>query len=322
LRLAVLAQPFPDAYLEVLLGPLITTEKTSAELTRTSTPPSPTNAAGMAKALAELGAANSIFVPPFPETPLLAWVRTDAVRRPLSDGGELGAMWLDGARGDLVHVFKAGSHLIAAVTTLPTEERAPDHAKAGAFPYPDLNSPLLSIPEGDRNILTMWVNSAPWTFMRTALDARVQAGAVDLYARIGSPTSVVSLVPPDVFAHFDVESWWRGVAVCHATGERLFSLHALDSGAWGEVPTASPAALDDFKATAAAENRCFRWLIEEMRKSPDSSPKSREDFLVEAKTKFRGLSDRAFERAWKNAINQTGAEAWSKPGRRPGNSRT
>jgi hypothetical protein len=70
------------------------------------------------------------------------------------------------------------------------------------------------------------------------------------------------------------------------------------------------------KRTAAAEKRCQEYLINEMQRVPDRSPKPKDDFLAECKTRFPGLSERGFQRAWASAIRQTGAMGWRRAGRR------
>ena len=70
------------------------------------------------------------------------------------------------------------------------------------------------------------------------------------------------------------------------------------------------------KQTAAAEARCQKYLITEMKRSPDRAPKSKSDLLADCQALFPGLSKRGFERARANAIRQTGAVGWGKKGRR------
>jgi hypothetical protein len=67
---------------------------------------------------------------------------------------------------------------------------------------------------------------------------------------------------------------------------------------------------------AGLENKCVDWLAKHMRRNPEGPPDGRvkKDYQQEAQAKF-GLKARAFQRAWKEAINQTGAIGWSKGGR-------
>jgi hypothetical protein len=70
------------------------------------------------------------------------------------------------------------------------------------------------------------------------------------------------------------------------------------------------------KRTAAAETRCREYLITEMERSLDRAPKPKSELLADCQARFRGLSERGFERAWANAIRLIGAFGWSKAGRR------
>ena len=70
------------------------------------------------------------------------------------------------------------------------------------------------------------------------------------------------------------------------------------------------------KQTTAAEARCQKYLITEMKLSPDRAPKSKPDMLKDCQARFQGLSERGFERARANAIRLTGAVGWGKVGRR------
>jgi hypothetical protein len=67
--------------------------------------------------------------------------------------------------------------------------------------------------------------------------------------------------------------------------------------------------------TVAAQTECKRWLANEMRASPDR-PRPRRQVRAEAMQRFPKLSGRGFDHAWRDAINEAGAEKWSKAGRR------
>jgi hypothetical protein len=68
------------------------------------------------------------------------------------------------------------------------------------------------------------------------------------------------------------------------------------------------------KSRANAERECQRWLEDEMRKSPDQRLQTFSAFMSDAMGRFNGLSQRAFRRAWDNAIVQASASAWQKAG--------
>lgn len=86
----------------------------------------------------------------------------------------------------------------------------------------------------------------------------------------------------------------------------------------GGVVTDSVAPVGDKPArnTIAAETKCKAWLTGKMRASPKVRPKSKINFRTEAQKQFRWLRGRAFERAWRAAIRETGAD-WSRPGPTP-----
>ena len=66
-------------------------------------------------------------------------------------------------------------------------------------------------------------------------------------------------------------------------------------------------------STIAAETRCKKWLMALMELGPRDKVKA--DYRKEAKSQF-GIGIRAFDRAWANAIKETGNKDWSKPGRK------
>jgi hypothetical protein len=77
-----------------------------------------------------------------------------------------------------------------------------------------------------------------------------------------------------------------------------------------------PEAAMELESAPDHEAQCSAWLAEQMRKSPECSPRSKGEWLAEAREKFPGLSGRAFEdRAWPAAIRETGAK-WGQPGRK------
>jgi len=65
--------------------------------------------------------------------------------------------------------------------------------------------------------------------------------------------------------------------------------------------------------TVVAETRCRQWLIPMMTASLKAPRKTKSEYCTAAKSLF-GVSGRAFNRAWKDAIKTTRAE-WDQPGR-------
>lgn len=65
-----------------------------------------------------------------------------------------------------------------------------------------------------------------WHILSFALFASITiTDDAKAWARVSSPlANKISAIPADVWSHFDVENWARGVAICHETEERLFSV--------------------------------------------------------------------------------------------------
>ena len=66
----------------------------------------------------------------------------------------------------------------------------------------------------------------------------------------------------------------------------------------------------------SADDKCYRWLVLEMKKSPNRKPASRTELKKMALAEIKGLSGEGFDRAWKRALTETGA-SWNRPGRPP-----
>jgi hypothetical protein len=65
-----------------------------------------------------------------------------------------------------------------------------------------------------------------------------------------------------------------------------------------------------------SRDACRKWLVEEMRRSPDKRPAPKEAYRKQALDRWEGsLSSRMFDRVWMDAIIQAPAERWSSPGR-------
>ena len=67
-------------------------------------------------------------------------------------------------------------------------------------------------------------------------------------------------------------------------------------------------------STVKSEGACYDWLCEQMVRALEVRPKPRAIFADEAMKRFHPLSKRQFDRAWRRAIDDTGARAWSRPG--------
>ena len=68
---------------------------------------------------------------------------------------------------------------------------------------------------------------------------------------------------------------------------------------------------------ADAETQCQAWLEGHMRASPHRNTKTKKEWLAEALSRFKRVSQRGFrDRCWPNAIKAAGAEAWRVAGRK------
>lgn len=82
---------------------------------------------------------------------------------------------------------------------------------------------------------------------------------------------------------------------------------------------ARPSTVETVKAprtTIAAERKFTAWLTRRMMQTPDSSPGK---LLIKHEAEAAGftVSQRAFGRAWANAVQDANVPAWSSPGRKP-----
>jgi len=71
-------------------------------------------------------------------------------------------------------------------------------------------------------------------------------------------------------------------------------------------------------STSKDESDCIEWLISLMEDN-NSPTQSKVKYHEDAKEKFNNIGTRAFNRAWSAAIDTTGNENFSKPGRKKSN---
>lgn len=71
-----------------------------------------------------------------------------------------------------------------------------------------------------------------------------------------------------------------------------------------------------------SETQCCQWLAEQMQQSPSTPPKPKMAFRAEASKRFQSLGSRQFDRAWRTAIQQSGAHAWARAGRKARTAKT
>jgi hypothetical protein len=151
--------------------------------------------------------------------------------------------------------------------------------------------------------------------------AFAQSGVLETFARpiVGGP--LVALRPSD----WNTEKFAQRFDLCLINPRKPFSAELVNCHYIFVSQQSFDRALAKLKSRrrvlVSAQTACREWLAAEMWRSPSERPRARKRYLEEALAKFTGLSERAFDRAWKNAIDETGATAWRLAGR-PKNPRT
>jgi len=129
----------------------------------------------------------------------------------------------------------------------------------------------------------------------------------------------------------DLVQWNDGSDPIHRSKARLVRWRAIylastvnDSGISGEVSDRlmSPSAVVTTPRPVApvskttSRDACRKWLVEEMRRSPNQRLAAKDVYRKQALDRWKGsLTSRMFDRIWEEAIRQAPAEAWSRPGR-------
>ena len=116
----------------------------------------------------------------------------------------------------------------------------------------------------------------------------------------------------DCSPFYDSESWARGL------NDKLY-LTGRAGAEWTHLQARKSQVLDHWPRPtpkARAQSMCFRWLLQQMERSPAVRQKSKATYWEEARAQFV-MSHRQFLRAWDAAIAESGAEAWAKAGRTP-----
>lgn len=131
-------------------------------------------------------------------------------------------------------------------------------------------------------------------------------------------------IPPEYFANPHNTITLDGWATCDPDAPIEEWLH-VDRPEWGDVRFETARVLTLWRpqrpgemaaaTTIAAETRLQRWLTEQMNANP-ASPRSKTAMKVEAVAAGHGFGDRSFQRAWDNAVRESGADTWSAPGRK------
>jgi hypothetical protein len=114
----------------------------------------------------------------------------------------------------------------------------------------------------------------------------------------------------DCSPFYDSESWMRDL------NDKLY-LTGRIGAEWTHLQVKKAQILEHWLRPTPKANagvKCFDWLVQKMQKSPTvkRTPKGR--LREEAQDKF-SVAQRQFDRIWDNAIEKTGATAWSNAGR-------
>jgi hypothetical protein len=128
--------------------------------------------------------------------------------------------------------------------------------------------------------------------------------------RIGSPELLEARSHIDTCVFIDQEHWSQNL------NDKLYE-KGQPSPTWTQLQVRKDQVLLQWPRpapTSSSETGCVRWLLAEIKKSPERRSRPKEQFKTEAQRKFPGLADRQFERAWQKAIGESGATAWSRHG--------
>jgi hypothetical protein len=162
--------------------------------------------------------------------------------------------------------------------------------------------------------------------MRDAIEAEAKAAELQVFA--ASP------------ARYDRQGAWQALCAALLKGEVLPSPGDAHKVASDKLPKDVDDLPDDFelfvdvasleakfgakpvKLTGSAEVKCRDWLAAKMREAPDKSTSSKAGLYKLAATEIIGLGrpeqkqpSESFNRAWIDAIKDTGATEWQRAGR-------
>jgi hypothetical protein len=154
----------------------------------------------------------------------------------------------------------------------------------------------------------------------------LRAGRLIAWAREGSPLAPLRRIPADAWATLRLVHVAEGRA--RVPNVELFAIHVAPAAASQTVApagepkagdAAEPAAMAPEHArvasTIAAERRLEVWLVEKMRANPHNPP-GKAAIKREAEAAGHRVSERAFLRAYGNAVKTAGTPAWSAPGKK------
>jgi len=166
----------------------------------------------------------------------------------------------------------------------------------------DLNNGILSL---DR-YLSRCVNDAVYQVCHAIRDRKISAEGIAIVD--GIERGIERLPPAAITEATSLRKLGQDTVLCPGL--------TVDGRCWKSVCVSWAGFLKCFstKATIRAEKDCERWLQRLMETSPKKRLQEKRNLLPEARARFPGLSERAFERAWLVAAKAAGADAWIKGG--------
>ena len=156
------------------------------------------------------------------------------------------------------------------------------------------------------------------------LRALLESGGL-IVQGVSSKTTALSTLPSDFWSqshihidlesgelHFKPESENEPFLIMRQPNFQQEGVHALPSA---PIPPTTRMVERQTAAKAPAALECRNWLCVEMRASLATKPRPKAAYLAEALARWGSrLSKDAFNRAWAEALDETGAK-WGKPGR-------
>lgn len=180
--------------------------------------------------------------------------------------------------------------------------------------------------------------SDSWSRVRRPTLELLKAGKLPVFARRDSPSAPFKAIPASACRYLRIESESRSVLVERTRSGvvRFYDVRIVCDNQGMGVPFAEAIELlekaggdqelNDSKPTkrasrtqskSSSEKACTGWLARIMAESPDKPIETKEYWRAQALTKWPGtLSVRGFARAWKAAVDLSGAHAWEYGGRR------
>lgn len=176
-------------------------------------------------------------------------------------------------------------------------------------------------------------NKQSYARLKYSLIKRLIKGSVTAWGRRESPVSPPIPIPAVAWEYLVITDVRKSIvresdlAKTKIYDVRIFPAHELEcsvSKLERAKPTGVPSAdkkrpsrsIKRVVTKITSRNACRDWLCALMSKSTDKKTRSKSAYWTDARSKWPDtLSERAFEKAWSDAVDVTGAIAWSAAGR-------